>query len=55
MGYSKNISNSKIHSDTALPQEKEKSQINNLTCHLKEFKNKNLLKEGNNRDQRGNI
>ena len=38
MGYSKSSSKRKVYSNTTLPQEEEKYQINNLTSHLKELK-----------------
>ena len=37
MGCSKSSSKRKVYSDTILPQETRKSQINNLTLHLKEL------------------
>ena len=59
MGYSKSSSNTDIHSDKGLPLEEEKSQINNLTYHLRKLQKKkkskaqSQQKEGNN-NQRGN-
>ena len=38
MGYSKSSSKREVYSNTILPQEEEKSQINNLTSHPKELK-----------------
>ena len=35
MGHCKSSAKGKVHSITGLPQETEKSQINNLTLHLK--------------------
>ena len=38
MGFSKSSAKGKVHSNTGLPQEtRKKSQINNLTLHLKEL------------------
>ena len=37
MGCDKSSSKRKVHSDTSLPQKQEKSQINNLTLHLKQL------------------
>ena len=37
MGHSNSNSNWVVHSNTGLPQEQEKSQINNLTLHIKEL------------------
>ena len=41
MGHCKSNAKGKIHSNTGLPQEtnKQKSQINNLTLHLKQLEN----------------
>ena len=36
MGHGKSSPKGKVHSNTVIPQEKEKSQINNLTLHLKQ-------------------
>ena len=36
MGFSKSSAKGKVHSNTGLPQETRKSQINNLTLHLKQ-------------------
>ena len=38
MGHSKSCSKRKVHSNTSLPQETRKAQINNLTLHLKQLK-----------------
>ena len=37
MGCSKSSSCREVHSDTGLPQKQEKSQINNLTYHIKQL------------------
>ena len=37
MGHCKSSAKGKIHSITGLPQETKKSQINNLTLHLKQL------------------
>ena len=37
MGWSKSSSKKEVYSNTGLPQEHEKSQINNLTYNLKEL------------------
>ena len=37
MGHCKSSAKGKVHSNTGLPQEQEKSQINNLTLHLKQL------------------
>ena len=37
MGWSKSSSKKEVYSNTGLPQENEKSQINNLTYNLKEL------------------
>ena len=37
MGCSKSSSKREVYSNTVLPQEQEKSQINNLTLHLKQL------------------
>ena len=44
MGYSKNCSKREVYSHTSLPQEQEKSQINNLTLHLKELEKEEQTK-----------
>ena len=36
MGLSKSSAKGKVHSNTSLPQETRKSQINNLTLHLQQ-------------------
>ena len=37
MGFSKSSAKRKVHSKTAIPKETRKSQINNLTLHLKQL------------------
>ena len=37
MGYSKSSSKREVFSNTSLPHKQEKSQINNVTLHLKEL------------------
>ena len=37
MGHCKSSAKGKVHSNTGLPQEQEKSQINNLILHLKQL------------------
>ena len=37
MGHCKNSAKGKVHSNTGIPQEKGKSQINNLSLHLKQL------------------
>ena len=42
MGHCKNSAKGKIHSNTGLPQKQEKSQINNLTLHLKQLEKEEM-------------
>ena len=43
MGLSKSSAKGKVHSNTSLPQEiKKKSQINNLTLHLKQLEKEEM-------------
>ena len=43
MGFSKSSAKGKVHSNTSLPQEtREKSQINNLTVHLKQLEKEEM-------------
>ena len=42
MGHCKNHAKGKVHSDTGLPQEIRKSQINNLTLHLKQLEKEEM-------------
>ena len=44
MGYSKSSSKRELYINTILPQEKEKSQINNLTLHLKQLEKEEQTK-----------
>ena len=37
MGHCKSRAKGKVHNNRGLPQEQEKSQINNLTLHLKQL------------------
>ena len=41
MGHRKSSSKREVYSNTVLPQEQEKSQINNLISHLKQLKKGN--------------
>ena len=55
--YSYRSKQREVYRDTGLPQETKKTQINNLTYHLKELKNKrkgqSQQKEGNNKNLGG--
>ena len=42
MGHCKSSAKGKIHSNTGLPQETRKSQINNLTLHLKQLEKEEM-------------
>ena len=42
MGFSKSSAKGKVHSNTSLPQETEKNQINNLTLHLKQLEKEEM-------------
>ena len=44
MRCSKSSSKREVYSNTILPQEQEKSQINNLTLHLKELEKEEQTK-----------
>ena len=44
MGCSKSSSKREVYSYTSLPQDQEKSQINNLTLHLKELEKEEQTK-----------
>ena len=44
MGCSKSSSKREVYSNTILPQKQEKSQINNLTLHLKELEKEEQTK-----------
>ena len=43
MGHHKSNAKGNIHSNTGLPQEQEKSQINNLTLHLKQLEKEEIM------------
>ena len=42
MGHCKSSAKGKVHSITGLPRETEKSQINNLTLHLKQLEKEEM-------------
>ena len=42
MGHCKSSPKGKVHSNTGIPQEQEKSQINNLTLHLKQLEKEEM-------------
>ena len=42
MGHCKSSAKGKVHSTTGLPQEIRKSQINNLTLHLKQLETEEM-------------
>ena len=42
MGHCKSSAKGKVHSNTSLPQETEKSQINNRTLHLKQLEKEEM-------------
>ena len=42
MAYCKSSAKGKVHSNTGLPQEMRKSQINNLTVHLKQLEKEEM-------------
>ena len=42
MGFSKSSAKGKVHSNTSLPQEQDKSQMNNLILHLKELEKEEM-------------
>ena len=42
MGHGKNSAKEKVHSNRGLPQKQEKSQINNLTLHLKQLEKEEM-------------
>ena len=44
MGHCKTTAKGKVHSITRLPQETRKSQINNLTLHLKQLEKEEMKK-----------
>ena len=43
MGHCKSSVKGKVHSNTGLPQETRKSQINNLTLHLKQLEKEEIM------------
>ena len=44
MGHCKSIAKGKVHSNMGLHQETRKSQINNLTLHLKQLEKEEMKK-----------
>ena len=42
MGHRKSSAKGKVHSNTGIPQERRKSQINNLTLHLKQLEKEEM-------------
>ena len=42
MGFSKSSAKGKVHSNTSLPQETRKNQINKLTLHLKQLEKEEM-------------
>ena len=42
MGFSKSSAKRKVHSNTSLPQETRKNQINKLTLHLKQLEKEEM-------------
>ena len=42
MGHCKSGAKKKVHSNTGIPQETRKSQINNLTLHLKQLEKEEI-------------
>ena len=42
MGHSKSSPQGKVHCNTGIPQEIRKSQINNLTLHLKQLEKEEM-------------
>ena len=42
MGHCKGSAKRKVHSNKSLPQETRKSQINNLTLHLKQLEKEEM-------------
>ena len=43
MGHCKSNAKGKLHNNTGLPQETRKSQINNLTLHLKQLEKEEIM------------
>ena len=46
MRHCKSSPKGKVHSNTGIPQEQEKSQINNLTLHLKQLDKEEMKNPG---------
>ena len=46
MGHYKSSAKRKFHSNTSIPQETRKSQINNLTRHLKQLEKEEMENPG---------
>ena len=42
VGHCKSSAKGKVHSNTGIPQKQEKSQINNLTLHLKQLEKEEM-------------
>ena len=42
VGHCKSSAKGKVHSNTGIPQETRKSQINNLTLHLKQLEKEEM-------------
>ena len=49
MGHYKSSAKRKVHSNTGIPQETRKSQINNLTLQLKQLEKEEMKNPGNSR------
>ena len=45
MGHCKSTAKGKVHSNTGLPKETKKSQLNNLTLHLKQLEKEGVKKK----------
>ena len=46
MGHCKSSAKGKVHSNTGLPQETKKRQLNNLTLHLKQHEKEEMKNPG---------
>ena len=46
MGHYKSSAKGTVHSNTSIPQETRKSQINNLTVHLKQLEKEEMKNPG---------
>ena len=44
MGHCKNSAKVKVHSNTVIPQERKKGQLNTLTLHLKQLAKQEMKK-----------